>query len=174
VPLYTSGQEPHGRWVAHTLVTNDGWKNGGTNAQWDWDIGTALMLTNKDDKHIQDVVGGLGVLLNPPRLESIVSFGYPVNLNNGQTMSQCEGIGDSSKPFTPFNGWGLKCAMTGGCSGGPWIQQYGDDVKQGLQVSVNSFGISNRPGNVFGPYFTQANIGDMFDKYQETTKPFFL
>jgi len=163
VPLYTSGQEPHGRWVFRKLVTNSGWMSSG---QWNADVGTALMNTNNNGQHIQDVVGGLGILQNPPRTGQVYSFGYPVNMNNGQTMSQCSGTPYSPTYVAGFTGFGLVCGMTGGCSGGPWIQQYNTNTNQGVQVSVNSFIISNRPNNLYGPYFTLANIGTMFTQNQ--------
>jgi len=164
VPLYTSGQEPYGRWVFRTLATNSAWMSSG---QWNADVGTVLVNTNSKGEHIEDVVGGFGILQNPPRTGQVYSFGYPVNMNNGQTMSQCSGTPYSPTYVLGFTGFGLICGMTGGCSGGPWVQQYSTNTNYGMQVSVNSFGISNRPNNLYGPYFTNTNIGAMFNQHQD-------
>jgi hypothetical protein len=53
-----------------------------------------------------------------------------------------------------FNGEALRCGMTEGSSGGPWIQKFVPSTGLGQITSVNSFGCpSVAPFMMHGPYF---------------------
>ncbi|CAF4390581.1 unnamed protein product, partial [Rotaria sordida] len=124
------------------------------------------MNTNANDQHIQDVTGGLGITLNPLRQAVTNVFAYPKNINNGETMSTCSGTSLSPTFVTGFTGLQLVCNMTGGSSGGPWIQNFDTNTGSGQQVSLTSFIILNRPNNLFGPYFNQNKMGSLYRTYQ--------
>jgi len=163
VPQYSLGSRPLGVYVGRTLATKQGWAN---SRDFNYDVGIVLVNPNDKGQHILEVTGGLGITLNPPRLAETNSFGYPVNMNSGETMSTCAGVSMSPTFFAGFTGLQLVCGMTGGTSGGPWIQQYDTHTRFGQQVSVNSFIFLNMPNNLFGPYFTEDNIGSLFREHQ--------
>jgi len=163
VPQYSLGSRPFGTFTWRKMATKNGWMNGG---QWDHDVGLVVMNTNDKGQHIQDVTGGLGITINAPRQGATHSFGYPMNINSGETMSTCSGTPSSPTYVAGFTGLQITCGMTGGCSGGPWVQQYNTNTFSGQQVSVNSFIITNRPNNLYGPYFTNDNIGTLYNEYQ--------
>jgi len=164
IPDYALGSRPFGTFVGRELATKTGWMQ---NRDYNYDVGLVLMNLNEKGQHVQEVTGGLGITLNAPKQTATNAFGYPVNMNSGQTMSTCAGTSLNEAVFVGFTGLGLRCAMTGGSSGGPWMQQYNTNTKLGQQVSVTSFGISNRPGHIFGPYFIEDNIGSLFRAYQD-------
>jgi len=164
VPLYSLGSRPHGTFVGRKLATKEGWTD---DRDFNYDVGIVLMEPNDKGQHIQDAAGGLGITLNAPKAARTNAFGYPVNMNSGETMSTCAATSSAPTFIVGFTGVQLQCGMTGGSSGGPWIQQYNTNTNYGQQFSVVSFGISNRPGNVFGPYFTNANIGSLYDLHQD-------
>ncbi|CAF3317399.1 unnamed protein product [Rotaria sp. Silwood2] len=145
------------------MVTNTAWMNSGN---FNFDIAIVLMNNNEKGQHIQDVTGGLGITLDSPQQAKATSFGYPKNINNGEIVSNCAGTHLSPTNVAGFTGLRLACAMTGGSSGGPWIQEYDVNARKGQQVSVNSFIMSNQPNNMFGPHFTELNIGKMYRDYQ--------
>lgn len=163
VPKYASGSRPMGSFTMRKMATKSRWMN---NRDFNHDVGIVLMNTNERGEHIQDVAGGLGITLDPPRQGYTYSFGYPKNLNNGEIVSNCTGLPLSPTFVSGFTGLQLSCRMTGGSSGGPWIHEYNVNTRQGQQVSVNSFIMSNRPNYLFGPYFTEDNIGTLYREYQ--------
>jgi len=164
VPQYSQGSRPLGTFAGRQIVTLNGWAS---NQDYNYDVGIVLVNPNEHGEHIQDVTGGLSLAINPSH-EMTHSFGYPVNMQSGETVSNC--IGTS---FTPveyssfFSGRGLRCDMTGGASGGPWIQGYDANTHLGQQCSVNSFIITNNPGYIYGPTFTENNIGVLYDEYKD-------
>jgi len=164
VPNYSLGSRPLASFTMRKMATKIGWMN---SRDFNYDVG--IVLTNRNDRgqHIQDVAGGLGITLDPPRQARVNSFGYPKNLNGGETVSNCVGTPLSPTFLAGFTGLQLSCAMTGGSSGGPWIQEYNVNAQTGQQVSVNSFIVSSRPNFLFGPYFTEDNIGSLYGTYQD-------
>jgi len=164
IPDYSLGSRPFGTFVGRQLATKNGWMN---SRDWNYDVGIVLVNRNDKGQLPQDVVGGLGITLNAPKQAATNAFGFPKNMNNGETMSTCAGTSSGATVLAGFTGYQLACGMTGGSSGGPWIQQYNTNTKSGQQVSVNSFIISNRPGYMFGPHFTNDNIGTLYTAYQD-------
>jgi len=164
IPDYSLGSRPFGTFVGRELATKNGWMN---SRDWNYDVGIVLVNRNDKGQLPQDVVGGLGITLNAPKQATTNAFGFPKNMNNGETMSTCAGTSSGATVLAGFTGYQLACGMTGGSSGGPWIQQYNTNTKSGQQVSVNSFIISNRPGYMFGPHFTNDNIGTLYTAYQD-------
>jgi len=134
---------------------------------FNYDVGIVLVNRNDKGQLPQEAVGGLGITLNAPKQAATNAFGYPVNMNSGETMSTCAGTSSGAAVLAGFTGYQLACGMTGGSSGGPWIQQYNTNTKLGQQVSVNSFIMPSRPGYMFGPHFVDGNIGILFREYQD-------
>jgi len=162
VPDYHLGSRPLGTWTSRRLATKTLWMN---NRDFNHDVGLVLMNTNAG-KHIQEQTGGLGITLSAPKVATTHAFGFPKNMGNGETMSNCVSNSLSPTFIAGFSGLQLPCAMTGGASGGPWIQQYNTNTLSGQQVSVNSFIYSTRPNNMFGPHFVENNIGTLFREWQ--------
>jgi hypothetical protein len=64
------------------------------------------------------------------------------------------------------NWWLASCGMSGGSSGGPWIQPLKDGT--GPIVSVNSWGYSNQPG-MAGPKLSGSSALCVFGVAQDDT-----
>ncbi|CAF1374700.1 unnamed protein product [Adineta ricciae] len=104
----------------------------------------------------------------PARLAAY-AFGNPVNLDNGKVLQSCSGTPGASK-YTGNNyvGQGLSnCYMTGGCSGGPWLQQFDESTGVGVTYSVNSFTYSSVSNTINGPVF-DTNV---YNLWNYTTAP---
>jgi V8-like Glu-specific endopeptidase len=144
IPEYSRGSRPRGTWVWRKAAALSGWTN---HRNFNSDVAVVLVRAN-DGRHIQDVTGALGMTKHFSRQAWTNAYGYPGNMENGETRITCSG---QSRPATAdhFDGSELSCGMGGGSSGGPWTQ--GD-----YQTSVNSFTVSNRPNVMFGPYFGDA------------------
>jgi V8-like Glu-specific endopeptidase len=142
VPAYRNGSAPYGTWTARNLWTSSGWNGSG---DFSYDVGAAAVATN-GRQSLTDVVGGRGIAFNYSRSQSFVDYGYPAAPPfDGSKLWVCEAAhatdDTSANPAT----MGIGCDMTGGSSGGGWT--VGNTV-----YSVNSYGYSNQPDVMYGPY----------------------
>ena len=64
------------------------------------------------------------------------------------------------------NWWLSQCGLSGGSSGGPWLQPV--SAGAGPIVSVNSWGYTNQPG-MAGPKLSGSSAGCLFDKAKTTS-----
>ncbi len=100
---------------------------------------------------------------------------FPAPTNPGD-VTHAMGYSYSDDPFfmycaeamavetTNVNWWLPNCGLSGGSSGGPWIQPMDEETGSGYVISVNSWGYTNQPG-MAGPLldysakcvFDQAN-----------------
>lgn len=163
VPKYTSGSRPFGSWVWREMVSMKGWTD---YKDYNYDVGFVLLYTNANKEHVQQYTGALGMTKNWKKEAWINAFGYSKNMNGGETMSTCAAtstsdVGNASN----FYGIKLSCGMTGGSSGGPFIQQHDTTTRLGYQVSVISFTVENQPGYIYGPYFND-DVWNLYKKYE--------
>jgi hypothetical protein len=155
VPAYDNGAAPLGKWTAQTLLTTSQWQNG---EDYDYDAAFAVM-NELNGKSLTEVTnGGQPIAFNQPRYQTMQAFGYPAARPfNGQKLYSCTGVvvpdtyGDSTDQ-------GLACNMTGGSSGGGWIQN-------GSLSSVTSFGYTGVKNILWGPYFG-TTIQNVFNAAQ--------
>jgi hypothetical protein len=85
--------------------------------------------------------------------DELAAFGYPAGAPyDGLKLTHCEGpIGQD--PRNSDETWSMACEMTGGSSGGPWLQGMElADGSGGTVTSLNSYGYSNEPF-MYGPKF---------------------
>jgi len=165
VPQYDSGNRPHGTFTSRRLATKQLWKD---KADYNHDV--AIVLLNKDEngQHVQDITGAFGISLNAVKKATTNAFGFPMNINNGETMSTCAdtSVAASILLLSSFKGLQIKCGMGGGASGGPWLQNYDANTKGGQQVSLTSFSHAFAPGKINGPHFIEDNIGSLYREHQ--------
>lgn len=142
VPAYKDGATPLGIYAASNLFTSAAWGNGG---DFSYDVGAAV-VSPVDGTALTDRVGGRGIAFNGPRSQTYVSYGYPAAPPfTGERLWTCTSPLQTSDTDASPPTLGIGCDMTGGSSGGGWIA--GGDV-----VSVNSYGYSNQPNVMYGPY----------------------
>jgi len=149
VPAYDDGNRPYGTFTARELVTTTQWKNSG---DFDYDIGFAVM-NSLDGEDLTDTVGSQGIGFNLARGEYMYAFGYPAaRPYDGTDIAWCHGtvIQDT---YYGSQDQGMKCDMTGGSSGGPWLIDYTESSGVGTLNSVNSFGYRGVKDIMWGPYF---------------------
>ena len=51
---------------------------------------------------------------------------------------------------------GLRCGLTAGASGGPWLAGFDQTSGRGTIISVSSFKYTDDQSTMFGPYFGDA------------------
>ena len=143
VPAYIDGTRPYGTYVATRLYTTSAWKN---NGDFSYDLGAATVSASPSG-NLAVVAGGRNVAIDyNPLTMHVISYGYPAaGKFNGQRQYFCSSTvtyRDSGNP-QPM---GIPCNMTGGSSGGGWINDGGDIV------SVNSYGYQSLKNVMFGPF----------------------
>ena len=142
VPAYKDGSAPLGVYTAQDLFAPSAWANSG---DFSYDLGAAV-VGPASGTALTDRVGGRGIAFNYNRSQNYQSYGYPAAPPfSGERLWRCNSplqtTDTSANPATN----GIGCDMTGGSSGGGWI--VGSSV-----YSVNSYGYSNQPNVMYGPY----------------------
>jgi hypothetical protein len=149
VPGFDNGRAPFGAWVASNLYTTRQWS---ATEDLNFDVGAAVVAP-RNGRDLVDVVGGQGIAFNQARGRQMYAFGYPAAppfdgsrliFAAGRTVN--DGIGGSRDI-------GLRNAMTGGSSGGPWFLGFDERSGAGVLNSVNSFKYDARQDFMFGPFF---------------------
>ncbi|WP_030456459.1 trypsin-like serine peptidase [Herbidospora cretacea] len=172
IPGYYQGKAPWGVYVGKTAYTHYDFSvyedidrdfafvtvyNGITWSEGKW----------KDVGRLGDNVGGLGFAYNQKVGQNVFVFGYPTAAHpdgdytyTGSTMKWCYG-----KPIYPVaeksvkaeEHQAIRCSMTGGSSGGPWIIKYSSTARKGYLNGVSSLGGdtdgNNRSDLITSPYF---------------------
>lgn len=161
VPAYHQGS-PHGTWTASGLWSKNGWIN---NADRAFDVGAAVMNL-RNGTRIVDAVGGQGIKWGAAYGAYIFQFGYPADPPyNGSALHNCEGNTWNESGFPT-----ITCGMTGGASGGPWLESYGQNFWAYL-YSVNSWMFWDPdPTRVYkwqGPYFSYDTAGSLYDALKD-------
>jgi V8-like Glu-specific endopeptidase len=152
VPGFRYGTAPYGLWTARYLTTTPAWAVRG-----DFNADTGFVLLNtRAGRHVEEVVGAQDIAFNAPRGATQYVFGYPkLPPYSGNTLVYCAGTPTSD----PYGGTslGLRCSMTGGASGGPWLTDLGARRPgYGAVDGVISFAYLNDPHTVYGTYFGPA------------------
>lgn len=154
VPAYHNEKAPFGEWVANDTDATTQWKNSGGLGciptitfcgNPSFDLGAAS-VGKRSGKTLEQVVGSRGIVFNGDRELTYKAYGYPAADGfNGQRMWRCKSAfggldtGDEPRPMR------INCDMTGGSSGGGW-------VAGGAVRSVVSYGYSDEPNHLYGPY----------------------
>ena len=162
VPGYRAGAKPYGVWPAARLQTTDGWR---TAANSRVDFGAVTVARDSDGRGVQDVVGARGIAFGGPRPNTVTALGYPAEptlfepLFDGERLYSCDSaITASDAP--PGNGpptMQIDCDMSGGSSGGGWVDSHGD------VVGLTSYGYAADFDHLYGPYFG-ATGRDLYDE----------
>ena len=155
VPAYRAGRKPYGEWPATSLATTPRWRGttpltGGDSA---FDFGAATVAT-RAGKRLQERIGARWITFNQPRRQVYSAYGYPAERPppefDGRHLFRCRspfrGSDDSVGPPPAIR---IACDMTGGASGGGWVIRPHD---RGYVASVTSYGYSDDPNGMYGPY----------------------
>ncbi|MFG2881692.1 trypsin-like serine peptidase [Streptomyces sp. NPDC048297] len=140
---------PYGVWWANAARTSQQWidqggQTGGDGAPYDYAVIHVTPEQGNAGKSLEETVGGaLPVNFNAPavpEVESITASGYPAAPPyDGQLLYQCQDKpGRLSLNTTDPTMYRIGCTMTGGSSGGGWVET-GSDGKPAL-VSNTSIG----------------------------------
>jgi hypothetical protein len=159
-PTRTCANTEHGCYTAAALVVHKNYATaGGFNSQaikHDWAF--AVVGAGSQGGQLDAAVPDFGIGFDAVN-EDRYAFGYPASGKYaGSDLVYCAG-GVTTDPS--LDTWGLRCDMTPGSSGGPWMKDFDTSTKSGTLNSLNSYKYNGgRLKNyMFGPKFgprTQA------------------
>lgn len=157
VPYYNNGNRPYGTFAARTYRTFDAWRN---SASKQHDIAMVTTWTNEQGYLLVNRVGGNGLAWNWSKSIYLTILAYPADPPYDGTWQQyCRG---TTQQVSSTDGRiQLKCAFTGGSSGGPWFKDYSDTTTLGYVDGVMST-LQKSTGWNRSSYF-DTKVKTMFD-----------
>ncbi|MCP4664049.1 MAG: trypsin-like serine protease [bacterium] len=147
VPAYYLGEAPFGTWEHSAAFVTENWvaSPGAPNAE-DWAL---LEMEDQDGNRIAEVTGKLGFVTGRTAQNHLHILGYPKAFDDGEEMHQCM---SGTFLYAPSHTVVYGCDMTGGASGGPWIQNFnikargqggGKNKARAAVVAMSSFGLGS-------------------------------
>jgi len=183
------GKAPYGVYPAKWFQTHDDFV---TREDYDYDyafvnVSSGFRLTPKKEGGVTryvrtpagrlgDNVGGQGFTWNRSPKVTVFAFGYPAGPHpdgdrpfTGRTMKWCYGR-SAPTPAVPKHDiqehLGIKCGMTSGASGGPWLMGYRSATRMGYLNGVSSVAWdsdgNDRYDRISSPYFN----GETYEVYK--------
>ena len=168
VPDYTEGQgflracsdANQDCWTAEALVVHKGFANAGgfTSTATLYDFGFAVVTGETPLDASPRGSYGIDTVATdewPKVGNNLSAFGYPAaDPYDGQRLTYCQGpIGTDAR--NSDRNWSMYCNMTGGSSGGPWLNGMDSSGDGGVLSSLNSYGYSGEP-YMYGPKFNDT------------------
>lgn len=152
VPAYRDGAAPYGQWPIYSLRTFGDWYVNGTAGDFDHDWGAGRTSYLRLGRTLGQTVGYLGYAYNYSRNQFWWEVGYPLlSPFNGLRMFACNASYAYNSPH--YTGgpapMAVGCDMTAGCSGGPWIKNFGTSY---YVNGVNSHRSTARTKELSSPY----------------------
>ena len=144
VPAYRDGDAPFGKFPALRLMTTDRWR---TLGEYGVDVGAAIPEPNEHGQELAAVVNERPIDFNEPRQQSYRAYGYPAaGKFNGKRLRVSNTAWSRDDRSADPDTMGVPCDMTGGSSGGGWLNSTHE------VVSVNSYGYQSLKNVMFGPH----------------------
>jgi V8-like Glu-specific endopeptidase len=172
VPAFRDGTAPFQTWPWAFVLTTNTWATGGgifPNAADYAMIEVQDRTISGSVRRIGDVTGFLGFQTRSLLPNHAHLLGYPLNLDNGQKMHQV--TAGSFRNVSP-NNVEYGSDMTGGSSGGPWVQNFGVTASGqtgGLNagrnrvVGVTSYGYTSTDPKVAGSSIPDSRFTDLYN-----------
>lgn len=157
VPGYRDGHRPYGSFTARRMFVAGAWARTGDD---DYDVGMVALNTS-GGRHLTDVVGAQEISFDAPRGRHAYGFGFPADPPyTGRHLMYCAGplLPD---PHGQTHDQGMRCDLTAGSSGGPWLTDFDPRTGRGTIISVASFKYSDDHGTMYGPYF-DAKVKELY------------
>ena len=157
------GNDPMGCWSPTFAVVDQNWASRTFPANIPWDY--AFYVVKDTGAHsgaaapsdaLDTAAGDLTVKLDAPTVGAFThALGYSYS-DDPNFMFCAQNLGTES---TYNDYWLSKCDLSGGSSGGPWLQPV--NAGEGPIISVNSWGYTNSPG-MAGPRLAGTTAGCVF------------
>ncbi|MEO3810133.1 hypothetical protein ABGB17_14125 [Sphaerisporangium sp. B11E5] len=149
VPGYDAGRRPYGAFTARRMFVPGPWSARGDDSH---DL-AMVAVAPAGGRHLTEVVGGQDIGFNRPRGARTFGFGFPADAPyDGEHLVYCAGD-PHGDPHRQTRDQGMRCDLTAGSSGGPWLSAFDPASGRGVVTSVSSFKYSDDATTMYGPYF---------------------
>ncbi|GAA1279297.1 peptidase [Sphaerisporangium rubeum] len=149
VPGYDEGRRPYGAFTARRMFVPEPWS---AKADDSYDL-AMVAVAPSEGRHLAEVVGGQDIAFNRPRGTRTFGFGFPADAPyDGRHLVYCAGD-PHADPHRQTRDQGIRCDLTAGSSGGPWLSSFDPATGRGVVTSVSSFKYSDDATTMYGPYF---------------------
>lgn len=166
---WNCGNDPNGCWVLDHGVVDVNWTTRVFPDNIAWDYGYYVVddsrshswstdLVNLESLSLDKTVGTMTQSFITPSVgQPAHALGYSYAAD--PEFKYCtEDLGTNGSA----NYWLGSCALSGGSSGGPWVQPMNESDGTGLVFSVNSWGYTNFPG-MAGPKLHDSSAEELFE-----------
>jgi hypothetical protein len=172
---WNCSNDPYGCWILDHGVVDVNWTNRTFPDNIAWDYGfyvvsdtNAWSITSdyqaSGDLALDGTVGTLALDLAAPDIGVTAhALGYSYDVD--PELMYCKEPLATESTYGDF--WLGKCDMSGGSSGGPWVQPMDEATGMGPVFSVNSWGYTSRSG-MGGPVLHGSSAGLLFDFAQQS------
>jgi V8-like Glu-specific endopeptidase len=143
VPAYNQGQAPYQAWNYTWVITTASWQSGNGAVPNKADFAILEVEDRRfgsEAKTIGQVTGWLGYRTNALDPNLTKKLGYPASMDQGEVMHQVDSASFRADEDTVLYG----SDMTGGSSGGPWVENFG------VQAAGQTGGLQPNPNRVVG------------------------
>ncbi|GAA3125797.1 hypothetical protein GCM10010485_75520 [Streptosporangium carneum] len=152
VPGYDRGRQPYGQFTARRMFVAGPWAR---DADDSYDVGM-VAVNRRGGRHLAEVAGAQDIAFGGARGRQAHGFGFPADAPyDGESLVYCAGP-VRADPHGQTGDQGLRCDMTAGSSGGPWLSGFDPATGRGTVTSVSSFKYSDDRGTMYGPYFGET------------------
>ncbi len=166
------GNDPLGCWVPSFGVVNVNWTTSTfpSNIAWDYAyyaVQDSGAHSGSSPSDVLDVAAGaLPVSFSTPYIDDGDPGAHSIDFTHalGYSYSEDPKLMYCAEDMTTegaANWWLPSCGLSGGSSGGPWVQPMDSSLGSGPVISVNSWGYSNSPG-MAGPKLDNSCAADVF------------
>jgi hypothetical protein len=169
--------DPMGCWIPDFAVVDTDWTTSTfpDNIPWDY----AYYVVPDSGAHsgsgaggsLESAVDGLAISFDPPvyddggtsKDDADYTHGIGYSYADDPNLMYCA---ENMTTEGAYNWWLPSCGLSGGSSGGPWIQPLTNGV--GPVISVNSWGYTGAPG-MAGPFLHVTSAACLFANAKDTT-----
>lgn len=163
--------DPIGCWAPSHGVVDTSWTTHTFPANVEWDYAYYVVPTGGahspgtaegTDETLEVAAGSLNQNFSPPTTgDPTTALGYSYDYD--PNFMYCK---EDLTALDAVNWWLPSCGLSGGSSGGPWVQPMSNG--SGPVISVNSWGYTNQPG-MAGPKLSGTTAQHLFNAAQITT-----
>jgi hypothetical protein len=164
---FDCSNDPYGCWILDHGVVDVNWTTRTFPDNVAWDYGYYVVsdssshsvtdLASLGDASLESVVGPMTQSFDPPAVGSDAhALGYSYDVD--PELMYCK---ESLSTNGTENYWLSRCDMSGGSSGGPWVQPLTESTGNGPVFSVNSWGYTFQSG-MAGPKLHGTSASQLF------------
>ncbi len=150
--------DPIGCWVPSTGVVDKNWTTRKFPDNVEWDYGYYLVGPDShqgagSESSLEAAVNELTIGFNTGTAGQVThALGY--SYSEDPNFMYCS---EKMSTASAVNWWLPSCGLSGGSSGGPWVQPMDVAAGSGPIISVNSWGYTNQPG-MAGPLLDESAL----------------